>query len=469
MQAAPAVSGTIPMTPLQRDILKVEKKLREIEQLTRRRDAGEALDKLQDQKLVKEAELRSILGQLQQEKLVVSAQEPEKKAVVTPAEVLEQDAREPVEVKAKRASFSEELPETIEVPIDERVRFDAANFEGDWLDNLGHRLIVKPGTSRRGRGGRRVTYTYVAAVYTEGVFSRQLAITWDVNEKEWRCGNGLFVRSESDASSLTWLSEKVGRTHWSKTPPNDSIYFDAPPEAQAYFNPVGDAVDGCWAEGGWQEGSEWWMQGDWSQWAQFEQQSEGASFDGAGFAQVPIAHGPPGLGDEDQAVGAADATFLEVKFPVSAKTAAKARTKPEPVESPPIFLEAASGNVEGIQVAGNRLDWVLSEVWEQLWSIPRDDFVSSLSFSVEGSLGMTLQFYPNGQKASDAGCCTVELVRASENNSGLKFEVLLNGRTSRPKACLGKRFLAHFPRPFEESKENGAKRVKISMLVLSVF
>jgi len=122
-----------------------------------------------------------------------------------------------------------------------------------------------------------------------------------------------------------------------------------------------------------------------------------------------------------------------------------------------------------ISITGNRLDWTVPDTWADLRALPTQSHVASPVFDVKGSPGMQLEFYPSGKKSTEAGFCTLQLVRGLESKVGLKFELCLNGRSNGPKACLGRRFLADYQKPFDDSDSTESQQVVVSFLVLSTF
>ena len=71
-------------------------------------------------------------------------------------------------------------------------------------------------------------------------------------------------------------------------------------------------------------------------------------------------------------------------------------------------------------------------------------------------------FYPNGNRAAESGNCTVMLTRGVTND-GIKFELILNGKGSGPKACFSRRFVGDFSKPYEP-EEDGRVRIRMSIL-----
>lgn len=200
--------------PLEREILNLEKKLRDIKKLRARLDAGEILEPLQKAKLDKESELELRIEELE------AQQANEAASVSVP------DTKCEAAMASETPDASAEASGTGSL---ERIRFDASCFEGDWLETDSSNTIqVTRGRTRRGRAGTWITYTYQARICRDGVFSRKLTIGWDTDAEEWRCGNATLKRSDSDSNAITWCSAAGRVSKWSRAPPNGPIYFDAP-------------------------------------------------------------------------------------------------------------------------------------------------------------------------------------------------------------------------------------------------
>jgi hypothetical protein len=89
-------------------------------------------------------------------------------------------------------------------------------------------------------------------------------------------------------------------------------------------------------------------------------------------------------------------------------------------------------------------------------------------FGVRQAANMQLVFYPNGSRTAEANRCTVMLTRGPDS-AGIKFEFSVNGRSSGPKVCLGRRYLGDYPKPFDDSEDNKSQQVIIRMNVLEVL
>jgi len=431
-------------TPVEREVLKVEKKLREVDKLLQRRDAGETLDVLQAQKLSKGDELRKTLEELREQLAVEIASAPTQ-------EIIPKDSVDDKELC--------EAPE--QERAQQRKKFNAQCLEGDWLDNFGQRVIVSCGDTRRGARGAVITYTYTAFIRKTGVADKWIIVKYDAEKQEWRCGNGVLDRNSSTWDEIAWVSTTGRITTWSRAPPDGPIFFDAAPGAYEQFSQQeqGSVMpfvmdDGATyfdaAPGGYDAGQEAWMQGEWPQSMQAQpvclvpvddvfSQREGAVQDHALWGALL----------QDNAVGESGSSVLEPALP-----------------KPALFVCAPSDEV---CISSNRLDWTLPDSWGKLRTMPTQSAVSSPVFDVDGSPGMQLEFYPNGKKTTEAGFCTLQLTRALESKVGIKFELTMNGRSNGPKACLGRRFLADYPMPFDSTSDSDSQVLTVRFLILDTF
>eukprot|EP00435_Cladocopium_sp_Y103_P011754 s3589_g3.t1 len=78
---------------------------------------------------------------------------------------------------------------------------------------------------------------------------------------------------------------------------------------------------------------------------------------------------------------------------------------------------------------------------------------------------MQLSFYPNGSREAEPGHCSVALSRGPDC-PGIKFEFSVNGRSTGPKVCLGRRYLGDYIKPFEDDGNTSQVVVSINVLEL---
>jgi len=114
--------------------------------------------------------------------------------------------------------------------------FDPSYFVGDWLDNLGHKILVVPGNQPRGAARRRGgggggRLSFLATLSKAGVPDKRFNISKDRGKRDWTCGNGTLVRSESNMEVLVWNAADGRMSTWSRAPPEGPVYFDAAPAA----------------------------------------------------------------------------------------------------------------------------------------------------------------------------------------------------------------------------------------------
>lgn len=272
----------------------------------------------------------------------------------------------------------------------------------------------------------------------------------------------MLVRSESHFSEIMWSSATGRITRWLRTPPDGMVYFDHAPgdwSEPVYFGsiPVDGGENAYWAETG--EDAYWAEpQGDavqpWSSNTDTPWSSNPDSLE----ALLDMARSAPFT---------SDAVLHEVKIAKSVSTCVT--NSISGADACMIYMDQPVEVSHGMRISSNRLEWELPDAWHVLKRLPRGCEVSSAPFCVRGSVDMHLQFSPNGTKSSEFGCCTVQLIRGTENKSGIKFELILNGRSSGPKACLGRRYLTDYPVPFDDAEESASKRVVVSIVMLGVF
>lgn len=132
------------------------------------------------------------------------------------------------------ADYTEEVPPEDDWVVEDG--FDPRCLVGDWMDNLGHRILVTPSERsgrrqrRNGRGGpppqRR---TFLAVLQKVGVPDKRFNISKDRYKDEWTCGNGILVRDESGPEGIVWQAEDGRKSSWTRTPPEGPVIFDPPP------------------------------------------------------------------------------------------------------------------------------------------------------------------------------------------------------------------------------------------------
>lgn len=143
--------------------------------------------------------------------------------------------------------------------------WDPVYFVGDWVDNLGHDIMVSPSGPRwggrragdrrkanRGGGNRRSwksrdrdwdresdvgstkgSVGYLATLHKVGVPEKCFTIANDrgggPTGTEWTCGNGSLLPAESTPDVLVWLAKDGRKSEWKRRPPEGPVYFDPPP------------------------------------------------------------------------------------------------------------------------------------------------------------------------------------------------------------------------------------------------
>jgi len=385
----------------------------------------------------------------------------------------------------------EEWPEDSEVqpPMEP---FDPGNFVGEWLDNLGHQVFVTPVKAVSGTRRRRgvVREAYSCTLYRPGAPDKHFTISRDQGKRDWTCGNGTLVRSESGPLNIVWQTSDGRTSSWSRPPPDGPVYFDPPVPAAAMGEGMVEgeemeqvhyeehAGDHAWSEQGnvyylfpeaagvaspMLEWKELHLPGD------DEEKLSGTrpsnTLNPAAQEFVPGATLP-----EIQAAAASYASVLtgavassgSAAIPKAPAAAAAARERSQP---PLMRLSEESPDV---RVSGDKLEWILPDTWGKLNRFPKDFCITSPMFGVELAASMQLVFYPNGSKAAESGNCTVALTR-SPDSAGIKFEFSVNGRASGPKVCLGRRYLGDYPKPFNDSEESKSEKVVICMHIFEVL
>eukprot|EP00928_Gymnodinium_smaydae_P078934 TRINITY_DN62987_c0_g1_i1.p1 TRINITY_DN62987_c0_g1~~TRINITY_DN62987_c0_g1_i1.p1 ORF type:complete len:644 (+),score=108.41 TRINITY_DN62987_c0_g1_i1:268-1932(+) len=407
--------------------------------------------------------------------------------------------------------------------------FDARTFVGEWLDGLGHSILVVPAARKQGQG--RYRDAYLATMHKPGVPDKVFHISRDQGKKDWTCGNGVLNRESTTSEKIVWLAGD-GRTNaWNRRPPDGPVYFDAPPAP-----PEGEEGMCAWdcapppwmiQPAGGEAGTEFFMLPDPAAPLEGETAGDGAvaaegepriargtlnadapEFKMSGVlsplrtspavtpaaAPAAAATGPGGLNagarafvPSPAAVPSATPKVGPVASSATPKVGPVASATPKvgPVSSvppsPAVPVAAAPSQDPALRISltlsedwpdvkleNNRLEWTLPDAWGKLSRFPKDFCITSPMFGLPRAPTMQLVFYPSGSKAAEANTCTVALTRGPDS-AGMKFEFLVNGRSSGPKVCLGRRYLGDYPRPFADSDESKTERVVITMLVHDVF
>ncbi|CAK8989597.1 unnamed protein product [Durusdinium trenchii] len=302
--------------------------------------------------------------------------------------------------------------------------------------------------------------------------------------QQWRCGNGTLLQEESNQEFLTWEAEDGRVSNWERPVPEGPVYFDAPPD---------------WNENEWQMPGRGDGYGQWVAVDVTEMPGQAWSFNPHATEFNP--HAPEPLGETS-----VNPFFRFVPSGPSpdARMPRRAYASPKgtPVVSPAIvpgwgrtptpspmirpvgspLLQAEAGLLPDLSdpgdftlpaaielqlveegpdalVSGSRFDWTVSDPWRELCKFPKDSCVMSPTFSIQEGQ-MQLSFYPNGSREAEPGHCSVALSRGPDC-PGIKFEFSVNGKTTGPKVCLGRRYLGDYIKPFED--DGNASRVVVSM------
>ncbi|CAK8989553.1 unnamed protein product [Durusdinium trenchii] len=352
--------------------------------------------------------------------------------------------------------------------------FDPQMFLGEWLDNLGHKIVVTPASQRFGRNprGRQPRLAFTANLQKTGVPDKRFTISLD-RWQQWRCGNGTLLQEESNQEFLTWEAEDGRVSNWERPVPEGPVYFDAPPD--------------------WNE-NEWQMPGDgYGQWVAVdvtEMPGQAWSFNPHATEFNPHAPEfvPSGPSPDARMPRRAYASPKGTPVVSPAIVPGWGRTPTpspmiRPVGSPLLqgllpdlsdpgdFTLPAAIELQLVEegpdalVSGSRFDWTVSDPWRELCKFPKDSCVMSPTFSIQEGQ-MQLSFYPNGSREAEPGHCSVALSRGPDC-PGIKFEFSVNGKTTGPKVCLGRRYLGDYIKPFED--DGNASRVVVSMNVLEII
>ncbi|CAL1134571.1 unnamed protein product [Cladocopium goreaui] len=362
--------------------------------------------------------------------------------------------------KGNRQSWAEQM-ESEESPAaapvskgDMDEQFDPEYFLGEWLDNLGHKIVVSHASQRfrnqrPGRNQPRMSFR--ANLQKDGVPDKRFTITLD-RWQQWRCGNGTLVQEESNQEFLTWEAEDGRVSNWERPVPEGPVYFDPPPEwnENDWGNAMPDGGYGQWVAIDVTE-----LPQDWNfnglnatfnpQAPEFVPSNASTSCEriprkayaspkgtpilspavGPGWGRTPtpspmirpcgspLLQGLPDLGD-------AVPDFSNFTLPAA------------------IELQLVEEGSDAL-VSGSRFDWTVADPWRELCKFPKDSCVMSPTFSIQEG-HMQLSFYPNGSREAEPGHCSVALSRGPDS-PGIKFEFSVNGRSTGPKVCLGRRYL----------------------------
>lgn len=385
---------------------------------------------------------------------------------------------------------------------------DPQYFVGDWIDNLGHGIVVSAARRRGGGPGGR----FLAVLQKPGVPDKCFTISKDRGRTEWTCGNGRLVRDESGPQELVWRAED-GRTsswwraeagQWQAGSDNNG------PAAQHLYYVLPDAAGE--------------LPHHLLEWKEFrlpmdddDEVQQKASDRPGGNSEAPSQVVASRLNPSAAEFVPSSLTQPRPASPLVSKSspsskptvwpAARHRASPElraaaspvlqprwgrtptpsptlrpaawpplvpPLVPPSTALAAPLPQVHlceeavDITVAGNRLEWCLPHVWGDLDHRPKDFSVTSPTFGVRHATGMQLAFYPNGHRVAEDDHCTVALIR-EPNCAGIKFEILVNGRGIGPKVCLGRKYLGDYPKPFDSSQESKQSTVVVYMQVLEIL
>jgi len=367
--------------------------------------------------------------------------------------------------------------------------FDASCFVGEWQDSLGHHVSVLPvETQGRRRQSRGRKLAFSAWLQKMGLPDKRLALSKGRDQK-WMCGNAEMVADESSYEKIVWRTTDGRTSSWSRAMPEGCVYFDPPPAWDWGSADQNVAPQLLPYSGGPAAGPVYWMD------------SSGMLHE---VADAPIMNISNELhqvrisceddDDESPEERAARARRINASAPQSqAVVSASAHAasvvafagdvgkelRPAALEFVPSaapvpralpLLELVQGDGlphPDVSVgAPGRIEWALPEVWGNLNRFPRDFCLSSPMFGLGGSIetSMQLVFYPNGRKEADSTCCSLAMTRGPASD-GMKFEFLINNRSSGPKVCLGRRYVSDFPKPIDDSEENKAEKVVIVMQI----
>jgi len=364
-----------------------------------------------------------------------------------------------------------------DAPNDEN--FDPQYFLGEWLDNLGHKIVVSPASQRfgrnqrQGRPGGQPHMAFTANLQKVGVPDKKFTISLD-RWQQWRCGNGTLVQEESNQEFLTWEAADGRVSNWERPVPEGPVYFDAPPD---------------WNENDWE------MPGDgYGQWVAIDvtEMANQAGWNFNPHATEFNPHAPeyvptlPGPNERLPRRAHASPKGTPVVSPAIVPGWGRTPTPSpmiRPVGSPLLqgllpdlsdpadFALPASIELQLVEegpdalVSGSRFDWTVTDPWRELCKFPKDSCVMSPTFSIQDG-SMQLFFYPNGSREAEPGHCSVALSR-EQNCPGIKFEFSVNGRSTGPKVCLGRRYLSDYMKPFED--DGNTSQVVVSMNVLEII
>lgn len=360
--------------------------------------------------------------------------------------------------------------------------FDCRVFLGTWDDNLSHVITVTECHQRR-----RGHFAFSAKFQRDGANDKTFTISWSCGEGgDWTCGNGRLVRGESSANEIVWRSDDGRQSEWMRASV-DEVVDKSPPI-------ISDSQD------------DWPLLGGTAVKAPVPLSTSRALDDGShpdptvsrsrghalsssasefvpripGAAAVQTAHVTQAAPSSSRALGGTTTPrptpreSFDIATPLGTPAV---RPQPSPLpgpRSPLAMLPQPSLEIEMLQdsqdvcvLPGGRLEWILPDKWLELSGLPQNFCISSPLFGVDRAPSLQLVFFPGGSRTAEHGQCTLALLRGPDC-VGLKFEMILNGRCSGPKACVSQRYLGDFPRP-RDAAEDRALKVFIEFRVLETF
>lgn len=265
------------------------------------------------------------------------------------------------------------------------------HFCGEFWDNLGHDVCAQF-TSRNNKKGEEIINLEANLIKKCGDNEgSQKTLVVKKAKNKWQCGNGFFQAHESHFDKIVWETKDGKRSIWTRYAPTGPVFFDPPPMLL----------------------------------------SEG------GMVNIDM-----GCVLEEQIV---KEDLKKFEFQAGAQEFIPFQKKLEMYT--PKLKEFKASMVCTIENA--ELRWTLSEKPETLKKMPKDFGVNSPVFSVAEVENMQLLFLPNGRTNSESeDVCAINLLTGSlKTGTGIKFELFLNGISTGPKVCLGKRFTTELPKP----------------------
>lgn len=288
--------------------------------------------------------------------------------------------------------------------VHEDWKWNPRTFAGEFQDSLGNYVQVMQAPS----GPKSLVFS--AFLYKGQHPPRRLLVAKHrmANGRwRWMCGNGYFQRYSSEADKIVWETDDGRVNTWTRCPPPlGPVFFDPPPHLfknindEPFLQGLGGAVP-----------------------SNYE----------AGDLSSPIANTES---EEPQTV-TKTSTFT---FSVNAPEFVPRGKKATPV------IQTGSLKSDQFKIDDGRLVWTVKESLEMLKHYQQGMSIASVAFDVGEVIGMQYFFYPVGKKGSsgpEIGFMPGEL----PSGTGIKFEFWLNGISSGPQVCLGKR---QHPVPFAE-------------------